>query len=196
VWLAKKEIAFGVNVTYETAITRGWEELAALSDADRISVPFLNDTYEIDIKQKSVSSLSCNVPTKDYLTLILQHYLIGSLKNNYTPLEEWVSFKDIEGGEFYYPAYRESVIKPLLRKYGEKPEALLEALKRFKGEKIPEGDIGIRIETFEGLYVKVLLWKGDDEFAPEATMLYDRNITRIFTMEDVVVFSRFITHSL
>jgi hypothetical protein len=183
-------------MTYEAAIIRGWEELAGLSDKDRHEAHFMGDTYEIDLARKSASSVSCNTPAKDHLTIILLHYLIGSFKEGYAPGGEWVSFKDIEGGEFYYPAYRESVIKPLLRKYGQKPEALLEALGRFKGKKIAEGDIGMELETFPGLYVKVILWKGDDEFGPEATMLYDRNITRIFTMEDVVVFSRFITHNL
>jgi hypothetical protein len=183
-------------MTYEAAVLKGWTELAGLSAEKRYTVPFLGDTYEMDLARKSASSLSCNVPTKDHLTIILLHYIIGSLKNKYSPCGEWVSFKDIEGGEFYYPAYRESVINPLLRKYGEKPEELLVVLGRFKGRKIGEGDVGVELETFEGLDIKVILWKGDEEFGPEATMLYDRNITTIFSMEDIVVFSRFITHSL
>lgn len=183
-------------MTYEAAINRGWEELAKLSGKDNIAVSFLNDTYDVDLAKRIASSASCNVPAKDHLTIILLHYLIGSLKNRYTPSGEWVSFKDIASGEIYYPAYRESVIKPLLRKYGDKPETLVDILKRFKGERITEGDVGVKIETFDGLFIKIILWKADDEFGPEATILYDRSITDIFTMEDVVVFSRFITHSL
>ena len=38
--------------------------------------------------------------------------------------------------------------------------------------------------------------RGDDEVGPEATMLFDRNITKIYPMEDVAVFSRVVVHQL
>ncbi len=184
------------EMTYEAAVTKAWEELKGISASERHSVPLLGDTYDVDLKEMTVVSNSCNVTTKDYLTILLLHYLIGSLRHRYTPSGEWISFKEIEGGEIYYPAYREGVIAPLLRKYGNAPENLLGVAERFRGRKIDVGDVGIEIVTFEDVAVRAVLWRGDEEFGPEANLLFDRNISRLFTMEDVVVFSRFVTHSL
>jgi hypothetical protein len=183
-------------MTYEAAITKAWGDLERHSRSKRHSVALLGDTYDVDLEGETVVSNSCNVPTKDYLTILILHYLIGSLRNAYLPSGEWISFKEIAGGEIYYPAFRESAVKPLLRKYGDKPEGLRGALERFKGKKIEVGDVGIEIATFPDIFVRVVLWRGDEEFGPEASILFDRNITKIYTMEDVVVFSRFITHSL
>lgn len=183
---------------YETAVKKAWETLEDLSEArTAYEVVLLGDRYDVNLKDKSIFSDSCNVPAKEYLALLILHYLIGSLKGGYIPSGEWISFKDIEGGEIYYPAYRNSVIERLLRKYGEKPENLLSALERFKGNKI-EGlaDAAIEVETFLNVKVRIALWKGDEEFGPEASILYDRNLTRIYTMEDITVFSHFIVGNL
>lgn len=183
-------------MTYEAALSKAWDELEKLSDAERHVISLLSDTYEVDVKNRAASSVSCNVPTKDFLTILLLHYILGSMKNKFSPSGEWVSFKEIKAGEIYYPAFRESVIAPLLRKYGSAPESLLDALNRFTGKKINEGDAGIELAAFKDIAIRIVLWKSDEEFGPEATILFDKNITNIFSMEDVVVFSRFVTHSL
>jgi len=182
-------------MTYEAAVTKAWEGLRGLSTRQKCSVELLGDTYDVDLEAMTAVSNSCNVPTKDYLTILLLHYLIGTLKNSYSPSGQWISFKDIEGGEIYYPAFRESAIAPLLRKYGSAPKNVLSVLERFKGAQIDVGDVGIEIVAFPDISVRIILWRGDDEVGPEANILFDKNITRIFSMEDVVVFSRFVTHS-
>ena len=107
-----------------------------------------------------------------------------------------MSFKDIEGGEFYYPAFRESAIEPVLRKFGPDPSALYGVLERFGGGKVGLGDAAVEIETFGGLYIRVIIWARDEELPAEATMLYDKGITALFSMEDIVVLSRIVAHRL
>lgn len=183
-------------MSYEAALAKAWKDLADAAGDVRREVRFMADTYDVDVAARRVSSLSCNIPAKDYLTIIILHYLRKSLDGVYAPSGEWVSFKDIEGGEIYYPAFREGAIKPILRKYGEKPESMIDAAVRLKGKRIQDGDVGVEIPVFDDLTVRVIIWKGDDEFGPEATMLYDKNISKIFPTEDVAVLSRFVAHGL
>jgi hypothetical protein len=183
-------------MTYTAALEKGWNELKALSAQERHSVTFLGDTYEVDMAARTVISLSCNVPAKDFAAILLLHYLAGSLKGGYRVSGEWISFKEMEGGEIYYPAFRESSIKPILRKYGEKPEALAVAAERLKARKVTAGDAAIEIDAFKDVAIRVIVWKGDDEFGPEAQMLFDSNIARIFPTEDVAVLSRIIARTL
>lgn len=181
---------------YETAINKSWEDLSVLSDRAKFTVSLFKDTYEVDLKERSVYSNSCNVPTKEYLTILILHYLIGSLKNIYVPSGEWVSFKEIEGGEIYYPAFRKGSIETILRKYGKTPENLFDVLERLEGSRIDSFDVAIEIKVSPDISVRIIIWKGDSEFGPEATILFDKNITKIYTMEDIVVFSHFITANL
>jgi len=50
----------------------------------------------------------------------------------------------------------------------------------------------VEVEAFLGVPILVKLWKGDEEFAPEANMLFDRSISRIFCTEDVAVLAGFV----
>ena len=181
---------------YDAALNKAWDDLAKNSSLRIHSISLLGDTYDIRLDDKTVFSSSCNVPAKDYLAILLLHYMIGYLKEGYFPSESWVSFKEIEGGEAYYPAFRKSVIEQLLRKYGRNPEALPEILKRFKGRKLDIPEVSVEIETFPGVMVRLILWKADEEFGPDASMLFDRSLLRIYPMEDITVFSHFIVSSI
>ncbi len=183
-------------MAYEVALSKAWDEIGKLSGFRHYSVPFMGDTYDVDPEGETVRSVSSNIPVKDQLIILLLHYAAGSLKGSYSPGNEWVSFKDIEGGEIYYPAFREGAIALLLKKFGKEPKKLLDALEALKGRKIDAGDVGIEFNAFKDIPVRVVLWEADEEFEPEMTILFDSNITNIFSMEDIAVFSRFVAHSL
>ncbi|MDD5495979.1 MAG: DUF3786 domain-containing protein [Candidatus Omnitrophica bacterium] len=183
-------------MSYAAALKKAWEEIEPLSKCDKHSVTLLSDVYECGVKNKTVMSRAANAPAKEFLSVLILHYLAASLKGSYRSSGEWVSFKDLEGGEIYYAAFREGVIKPLLKKFADKAGALVRAAERLKGRAIEEGDAGVEIESFEGVPVRIIIWRSDEEFGPEATMLYDKNIKEIFPTEDVAVLSRFIAHKI
>jgi len=183
-------------MTYEAALTKAWEELQKLSGSGRQTIEFLGETYKIDAENRRVTSICAKETTKDHLTILLLHYLIGVHRGPVVPSGEWISFKDIDGGAIYYPAFREASIEPIIGKYGSKPSALIDLLGRFNGKKIEAGDAGIELAVFKDLPVRIVLWKGDEEFSPEATILFDKSITKIFSTEDITVLSRLIAHRL
>jgi len=44
--------------------------------------------------------------------------------------------------------------------------------------------------------VALILWKGDDEFPPEGTILFDRNISHILSAEDIAWLAGMIIYPL
>ena len=172
---------------YDIALNKAWGELEELSPKKIISVKFLGDEYSVDIGLKKVMSLSCNVPAKDFTAILILHYLVSSIKGLPQLSGEWVSFKELSGIEGYYPAFRLRAIEPIIRKYGQNPEAILAVQERLPAKKVNQGDVGLVVEVFAGVAVIITLWKGDSEFGPEANMLFDKNISRIFCTEDIVV---------
>ena len=179
-------------MSYEVALNKGWEDLKALNSAKSLTVKFLADEYTADIETKKVLSLSCNAPAKDFTVILILHYLEQKIKGLPLLSNEWVSFKELSGVEGYAAAFRKRSIEPIIRKYGSHPEAILEALDRLPGKRVDQGDIGILIEAFEGVPVMVVLWRGDDEFGPEANILFDKSINKVFCTEDIVVLAGFV----
>lgn len=172
---------------YEPALEKSWSALSSLTKESSLSTRFLSDEYSVDVKKREILSLSCNAKAKDFYSILILHYLIQESKGLPVLTSEWASFQEFDGGQGYYPAFRKRVIEPILRKYGSNPNALLELVERFPAKTVQFGDAGLVIEAFSQVPVLITLWKGDEEFGPEANMLFDKSIAKIFVTEDIVV---------
>lgn len=174
---------------YKPALEKAWGEIADLTSETKFSLRLLGDEYEIDTDKQTILSLSCNVPAKEYVSIILLHYLIQKLKLKVLPkpVGEWIDFKQMEGGNAYYPAFKKRVIEIILRKYGAHPEALLDLSPSVAFKRAQVGDVGVVIEALPEVPVLITVWRADEEFGAEANILFDKNITKIFCTEDIVV---------
>jgi len=179
---------------YEVAISKSWAELENLTQKKSHTVRFLDDEYSIDLEKKSILSISSSVPPKTHVTILLLHYLARRLKGLPQPTGEWISFKQLDGGQFYYSVFRKRVLEPIIKKYGDNPQSLISELtKRFKGKEVKEADASVVFEVFDGIPIFVKLWRGDEEFGPEANLLFDRSISEIFCTEDAVITAEVVT---
>jgi hypothetical protein len=178
---------------YAIAVQKAWNQINSLTDKKFHSVKFLSDEYNINLETQEVLSLSCNVMPKEHYSILILHYLISKLKGIPKLSGEWISFRELEGGQGYFLAFKKRAIDPIIRKYGAYPENLTQIIERFPAKSVQFGDVGIVIEAFEEVPVLVTLWRGDEEFRPEANILFDRNIREIFCTEDIVVLSGIIT---
>ena len=181
---------------YNLALSKAWLGLENLAENKNFLIRFLSDEYTFDFENKRVFSLSCNTPAKDYTSILLLHYLKQKLTGLPSITDEWVSFKQLEGGEGYYPTFKKRVINPIINKYGSDPEALLELAGRFKARMVKIADISVVLDVFDRVPVLITLWRGDEEFGPEANMLFDRSIKDIFCTEDIVVLSGLLAYNI
>ena len=58
------------------------------------------------------------------------------------------------------------------------------AARRIGAQAIETGDAGFEFAVFPGVALQVILWGGDDEFGPEASILFQETIGEVFTPED------------
>jgi len=183
-------------MSYDIAINKAWEAVLVLHPPRALNIKFLADEYALDCVDKKVLSSACNVPAKDFTAILILHYLAQKLKGLPPVSGEWADFRELSGIEGYGPAFRARSIDPILKKYGTHPQGLVSALTRLPGKQTKEGDVGILLEAFVGVPVLVTLWQGDEEFGPDANMLFDRSISKIFCTEDTVVLAQIIAHQL
>ena len=181
---------------YEVALLKAWLELENTTKDKTLSIKFLADEYSIDLENKRVLSLSCNVPAKEYIGILILHYLIQKFKGLPFITGDWIAFRQLEGGLGYYPTFKKRVIATITRKYGSKPDELLKLTERFDAHRIELADISVVVEVLESVPILIELWKGDDEFGPEVNVLYDKSIKDIFCTEDIVVLSEVLAHSI
>lgn len=175
-------------MSYEAALSKAWSEIERLSGEKKFSLKFFGDEYSVDASDRKIISLSGNVLAKDFVSILLLHYLERKIQGLPELSGEWISFKELESGESYYPAFRKRAIEPILRKYGSDPGAIIKE----SSPKIGNADAEVVKEAFEGVPILVEIWKGDDEFGPEANMLFDRSISKVFCTEDVAVLGGFV----
>ncbi len=184
---------------YQQALEKAWDDLSGLShNGETCAVKLLSDTYTINLKNKTVFSDSCNIPAKEHISIIVLHYLAQKIRLKILPAPsgEWIDFKALQGGEAYYPAFKKRTIDIVLKKYGGNPESLLEVSGRIPCEKAAEGDVGIIVRALESVPILITISKADEEFGPDANILFDKTISAIFCMEDIVVLTEIVTHSL
>ncbi len=181
---------------YEVALKKSWEDLANQKGPKNLSVKFLADEYSVDTAAEKILSLSCNVPAKDFVSILILHYLAQKLKGLPALSRQWLTFRELSGVEGYYAAYRKRSIEPIIRKYGKSPDAIKDVLSRLPGRLAEGGDISIIIEAFINVPVLIKLWRLDAEFGPDANMYFDASIKNIFCTEDIVMLAQMVSSQL
>lgn len=148
-----------------------------------IKLSFLN--REINISWPSIGfqdDSSNEIPIKQKILIL--HYMLNCKGSNLKG--EWISYKDIPSARFYLSAFNKRVKLPLIGKFGEQPEKLdLLAKEMFGAEQSFIGDASILIQAFPYVPVNLVIWKGDDEFTSDGTILFDESIKDILSPEDI-----------
>jgi hypothetical protein len=171
---------------YETSLELAWDELEGLA-LQGCTVSLLGDDYQVRAKERAVL-LHCGAPARQMEAVLILHYLIGLLKHGFHTSGEWISFKETRDGNLFWPAFQESAIKPLVQSFHRDPDGLVQNMaERLGGRMVEGGDVAVELATFPGVLLRLVFWKGDEELPPEASLLFDRGLTEIYSTEDVAV---------
>ena len=92
------------------------------------------------------------------------------------PAHTWVSEKDLKGGATFFRGPHRLHVEELETLYGKDPELFLQVGKRLGGSEILFGDKGFAIEVFPKVPLAYVLWKGDEEFPPRITVMFDPTV--------------------
>jgi hypothetical protein len=160
---------------------------ASLLEQNRIMLHYLNRPYQVAIPSGEMSRMDGeeDIPIKDRILIL--HYLTQATGAPFT--NQLIAYSQIQGGNFYCPAFLQRTLDPILKAFGNKPERLLEIAPKLGGEKASYGDVSVIIYAFPFVRILILLWRGDQEVPPGGNILFDKNITDYLSTEDIVVLS-------
>jgi len=150
-------------------VTIGWPDVAFEQESGE----------EIPIKQK----------------ILVLHYLNGVSTKDLTG--SFISYKDIPSARFYLDAFNRRVKHPLVQAFGEHPDRLRPIAKELFGATTSSlGDVSVEIQAFPKVPITLVIWKGDEEFPCDGTIIFDSSIGDILSAEDITELASHIVYPL
>jgi len=168
--------------------------LEAVKSGYVITLTFLNTLYQIRFPDIEVIYHASDREVSIWSKILILHYLLNSQGSPLTG--EWIDFRQVPGGSNYYPAFVNRSQKPMRDFFGNQLDLLDKAARNLGGEKADYGDRSVIIPAFPRVPLALVFWVGDEEFAPEANILFDSTVSSYLSTEDIAVLSQQIVFAM
>ena len=171
---------------YQTAIALAEEKLGNLDpaavtkrtgavwDGHTYRIPWFGELYDIS-------------DGKETERILWLHYLISEgtgqpfLPEPNAEHNHWISYREIPGAKFYEPKFIERAVRPLVKRFGHEPEALVSAGVKLTGKRVKAGDYAVTLYPFPMIPVTYIIWAGSGRFASKNV----KNIEEISNVESI-----------
>ncbi len=158
-------------------------EFSAADGREAVVVPYFGQGRRVSWPEIMVTPVNAagEIPLTEQILIL--HYL---LKSTGEPLTgNTIDFRQVPEGSFYWSAFVSRAKKPLLETFGSDLELYRQVAAQMGGERLELGDAAARFLAFPLVPVTHVLWRGDEEFPPEANILFDETIARHLPTEDI-----------
>jgi hypothetical protein len=182
---------------YEQALRIGLE-IFARKDPGRIAVkaaaslvgrsiilPHLDREIVINLDNHRFTIAQTGEEAPIWLAILTVHYLNNA--DGRQPVGRLKHFREFKEGHFYEPAFNRRTKDILVEVFGNDPSPMIRAGQKLKGKVLETGDASVELPYFPCLPITCILWKGDEEFPPEASVLFDETADLFFSAEDMAV---------
>lgn len=168
---------------------------AEFSLEQALVVPFLGTKYRVEIRpeteiRKVDSSEEVPLPDK----ILIAHYLLGAGGKKFTG--KLITFRQIPDGHFYFEAFQRRARDPFANFFGNNWRLFVKCAEMMGAVQVENGDYAMEFSVFPHIRVRLVLWLGDDEFPPDAAILFDESIQRLLAAEDIAVMSGSLVYRL
>ena len=125
-----------------------------------------------------------NLPPLPTQTFLLR-YLMESKQVSWSG--QWKTFREMPWGEMYIKPYTGRVLTRAAFTFGFRLDAFRAACEKIGATVLKHGDAGYQFNLIGDFMIQILVWEGDDEFPPNAQVIYSDNFADGFAAEDRVV---------
>ena len=146
-------------------------------------VPYFGQPRRVVWPQVTMTALEGEVELPLTEQILILHYLQNT--SGEEPEGVSVDFKQVPQGGFYWSAFVSRAKKPLLMTFGGNAVFYLQVATSMGGVIQPLGDAAAQFMAFPLVPITHVLWEGDEEFDPEASILFDATIPGHLPTEDI-----------
>jgi hypothetical protein len=187
-------------IAHELAYKIARERLAAIADVagqcrrcgaqylparQAAGVRHLEREYQISLSSGEVSFADSGetVPIRDKILIL--HYFTQA--KGTPPTGKLITYKELKEGINYYPTFFKRAIEPIVSNFSDNPARLLDVSGRLGGRQTDYGDTAVTIDAFPRVPLTIVLWRGDQEFAPDGNIMFDSTIPDYLPTEDITI---------
>ena len=154
-------------------------------DGKEFTVTMLGHAFTLSHPQYSIRALDGGaippLPTQTFLLRYLLECRDAAWQGG------WKTFREMPWGELYIKPYTGRVLTRAAFTFGTRLKAYRTAAEKMGAVAVDHGDAGYQFSLIGPYQMQILVWEGDDEFPPNAQVLYSDNFETAFAPEDRVV---------
>ena len=183
----KEEVPFSYyeNLFRELDAQQAVARTGAKWDGKEFYVNLLGREFAISHPAYAIRALDGGNPPPLPTQTFLLRYLLESKRTPWNG--DWKTFREMPWGEMYIKPYTGRVLTRAAFTFGTRVAAFKAACEKMGAVAVKHGDAGYLFDLIGGYQMQILVWEGDDEFPPNAQVLYSDNFADGFAAEDRVV---------
>ena len=149
-------------------------------EARTITITLLGESFTVSHPDYTIVGPS---PLTNAERILFLRYLLDG--HHALPGGTFLTYREFPWGEVYLQQFTGRCIKRFAFSYSGKPDLLNRVMEQLPAKKLSRSDAGWEVELMPGLSVQFLLWLADEEFPPNAQILFSDNFRYAFTAEDL-----------
>ena len=158
--------------------------------ASRLGIPFEKGAFRLTLLGREYTvphpidadaQFASALPVQTFLL----RYLLEARDVSW--LGDWKTFREMPWGELYIKPYTGRVLTRAAFTFGTRVEKFRAACEKLGGLPLKHGDAGFEFPFIGPYKMRILVWAPDEEFPPNAQVLYSDNFAEGFAAEDRVV---------
>ena len=166
-----------------------FEKADAAAMAERTGAKWENGKFYVNLLGVEYAISHPQYTIEPQCVLPMQTFLLRYLLESKTVAWQgtWKTFREMPWGELYIKPYTGRVLTRAAFTFGTRLAAFKAACEKMGATAVSHGDAGYQFDFIGGYQMQILVWEGDDEFPPNAQILYSDNFSDGFAAEDRVV---------
>jgi hypothetical protein len=157
---------------------------AGLHGPSSLYLRLWDDEWLVSFPDATIHGLTGQPCTPDKEVTLLYYLTHG---DGTTPAGRWIAFHDLPNGMFYAQAFQGYSGNRLARSFVNNVEGFERAAKDQGGERVEGGDAMYAFWPLPRICLAAQYWRGDDEFAPRANILFDASAGHYLTTDGLAV---------
>lgn len=182
-----RDVAHRSGATYEelTAAADSGDESASGRRVGQFRVRLWEKEYSIYYPEGSVYETKTGEEPAVAIQIILLHYLTHA--DGTRPVDEWIAFRQLPGGQAYEGAFRQRVNPALAAAFDANAAEVAAVAEVLGGAPLNFGDASYLFHTLPRLRMAAVFYRSDDEFPASANVLFDGAAEHCLPTEDLAV---------
>lgn len=181
--------------------TEHYKELFAAADpaemSSRTGIRFENGAFHFHVLNEDKLLSWPNADDECFKPkdrILFMRYLLEGKAVEYN--SNFAAYKQLPDGQLYDKPFTGRCIYRMLGSYGNNSAAFIKAAEAIGGTRVKASGITYEFEFLHNLFIRFILWEGDEEFPSNMQILFSENFADTFSGEDRVVVCEYIISAM